>query len=582
VSSHETYDVVVIGTGFGGAIPAYYLAAAGAKVLMLERGPYLKTEDFTHDLQLGTYTRIVDYLRGDGVDVVAGNCVGGSSVVYFAASLRAPSFIFDRRGGAGVRQWPAALTRSALDPWYDRVEETIPVEPQPWDQVPYAGGLWATLCDRAGHTCNTVPVAVDQQRCTNCNWMLQGCRFGAKRSMLLNYLPAAEAEGAEIRALHEVQSLRPARSPGARYAVDYLTIHPDDYRRPTGGGTVEAKVVVMAAGAMGTPVILRRSAPFLGGMPPAVGRHFSPNGDRVTLVDIDEARLGELTGLRGADGQPYRGYPIGKPIGTTTYDFLDPRLPEFDRFALQQIYFPAITNLLSEDGVDGDPVWFGTDKKALSARWRSWLTVLAMTEDDNEGEFTELPPTGNFTRIASSASLAPIRYRPNERTRHGWDRSDARVRAIVERDGIGRHLLWEQTPNALSAHPLSSARIGDDPATSACDDRHELRGHPGIFVTDSAAVPTALCVNPSLTIAAMAERAAHLLLERAADLGLELTDGVPPPGSGPSPRPSPPPSRDRPPRPLPATGGGPLLGGLGAAAAGYALRRGSRGPDDGT
>jgi enediyne biosynthesis protein E9 len=578
VTAHERVDVVVIGTGFGGAIPAYYLAAAGARVLMLERGPHLRTEEFTHDLQLGTYTRIVDYLRGDGVDVVAGNCVGGSSVVYFAASLRAPSFVFERQGSAGRRQWPASLDRAALDPWYDRVEETIPVSEQPWDQVSYAGGLWAALCDRAGHTCNTVPVAVDQQRCTNCNWMLQGCRFGAKRSMLLNYLPAAEAEGAEIRALHEVQAVRPATQAGARYAVDYLTLDAGDYRRPTGGGRVEAKVVIMAAGAMGTPVILRRSAPWLGGMPDAVGRHFSPNGDRVTLVDIDEDRLGSLTNLRGADGGAYRGYPIGKPIGTTTFDFLDPSLPEFDRFALQQIYFPAITNLLSEDGVDGDPVWFGEDKKALSARWRSWLTVLAMTEDDNEGEFTELPPTGNFTRIASAASLAPLRYRPNEHTRRGWDGSDARVRGIVEREGIGRHLLWEQTPNALSAHPLSSARIGDDPATSACDDRHELRGHPGIFVTDSAAVPTALCVNPSLTIAAMAERAAHLILERADELGLELTEGAPPPGSSPepTPRPTPPPSREGRERPLPATGGGPLIAGLGAAAAGYALRRTGR------
>src|SRR5439155_1765770 len=73
----ETTDVVVIGTGFGGAIPGYYLAAGGAGVVMLERGPRLATEDFTHNLQLGTFTRIVDDIRGDGVDVIAGNCVGG-------------------------------------------------------------------------------------------------------------------------------------------------------------------------------------------------------------------------------------------------------------------------------------------------------------------------------------------------------------------------------------------------------------------------------------------------------------------------------------------------------------------------
>src|SRR5262249_45024067 len=89
--SPQTTDVLVIGSGFGGAIPAYHLAAAGARVTVLERGPRLATEDFTHDLNLGAYPRIVDVIKGDGVSVVAGNCVGGGSVVYFAASLRAPS-----------------------------------------------------------------------------------------------------------------------------------------------------------------------------------------------------------------------------------------------------------------------------------------------------------------------------------------------------------------------------------------------------------------------------------------------------------------------------------------------------------
>src|SRR3954469_5856503 len=186
----DTTDVVVIGTGFGGAIPAYNLAAGGAKVVLLERGPEVRTEEFEHDLRIGTYTRYVDLINGDGVQVVAGNCVGGSSVVYFAASLRAPSFVFDRKGSLGRhRLWPAALTRAELDPWYDRVEETIPVAQQTWDDVPYAGGGWAEVragggggraaCRNAGHTCNPVPLAVDLQTCTNCNWMLSGCRFGA-------------------------------------------------------------------------------------------------------------------------------------------------------------------------------------------------------------------------------------------------------------------------------------------------------------------------------------------------------------------------------------------------------------------
>jgi choline dehydrogenase-like flavoprotein len=526
----ETADVVVIGTGFGGAIPGYYLAAGGARVVFLERGPRFAADDFSHSLRLDTYTRTIDLIRGTGVDVIAGNCVGGGSVIYFAASLRAPSFVFERTGTLGHRLWPAAITRRSLDRYYRRVESVLPVAQQKWSDVPYAGGVWGAACARAGHTCDPVPVAVDLQRCTSCNWMLNGCKFDAKRSMLLNYLPAAEACGAEIRPLHEVQSIGHAGTAGYRYAVNYLQLDANDYRVPVGQGTIEAKLLVVAAGAMGTPVILQRSAPLLGPMPAAVGRHFSPNGDRVTLGLLDESKVRALLALERGPGVAYEGYAIGRPIGSMTHDYLDAAAPEFSRFSLQQIYFPPIVSILAEDGTDEAPTWFGVDKRAATDRWRSWLTVLAMTEDANEGTFGPPPPTGNFARIAAAASIGQLSYPVAPETQQGWDSSDAAVRTIVERDGLGRHLLWSGAKNVYSAHPLSSCRIGDDPATSALDDRHELRGHPGIFVTDGAAVPTSLCVNPSLTIAALAERAAALLLRRGAEYGLTLAPRVSPPG----------------------------------------------------
>jgi choline dehydrogenase-like flavoprotein len=523
----ETTDVVVVGTGPGGAIPGFHLAAGGARVVFLERGPWLRTEDFTQDLRLDTYPRLVDLVQCDGVDVVAGNCVGGSSVVYFAAALRAPSFVFDRQGTVGRRLWPRSVTRASLDPWYDRVEETLPVSQQTWDDVPYAGGVWAAACRNAGRTCNPVPVAVDLDRCTNCNWMLSGCVFGAKRSMLLNYLPAAEAHGAQIRPLHEVQVVTPSPLPGYRYQVVTTTVDPRDYRLTTGGGTIHAKLVVLAAGALGTPVILQRSAPLLGGVPDAVGRYFSPNGDRVSMASLDEAKLRDVLGLERAPAVPYEGFYVGKPIGSMSYDRLDPAAPEFTRFALQQIYFPPITNILP--GLPEPPGWFGVDKKALTEQAPSWLTMLAMTEDDNEGTFVPPPPTGSFVRVASSASLGQITYKPTPQTLRGWSLSDADISAIIEKDGIGTHHPWSASPNALTAHPLASCRMGDDPAISALDDRNELRGHPGIFITDGSAVPTSLCVNPSLTIAALAERSVPGIVERAHELGIRARADVPPP-----------------------------------------------------
>ena len=110
--ANETTDVLIIGTGFGGAIPGYYLAAGGARVVMLERGPRVSSAEFTQSMQVGGFNRYVDSIGGNGITVTAGNCVGGSSVTYYAASLRAPSFVFERQGTIGRRIWPASITRS--------------------------------------------------------------------------------------------------------------------------------------------------------------------------------------------------------------------------------------------------------------------------------------------------------------------------------------------------------------------------------------------------------------------------------------------------------------------------------------
>ncbi|MEU4805552.1 GMC family oxidoreductase [Actinosynnema sp. NPDC023587] len=531
MTSTESTDVLIVGSGFGGAIAAYHLAAGGAKVVVLERGPWLEGEDFEHDFLLGSsYTRIFDFVVGDGMSLLGGNCVGGGSVVYFAAMPRAPRFVFDRQGGLGRRMWPAAVTRDTLDPWYDRVCEALPVTRQGWDEVTYSGGLFAAACDHAGRTANPVPVAIDTELCTNCNWMMSGCRFDAKRSLLLNYLPAAVAHGARIRPLHEVQRL--ARTADGGYRVSYNVIHDVDYRMSVGSGEIDAKVVILAAGAGATPVILQRSEETLGALPHAVGRYFSGNGERLNTAIIDEDRARDLLGLTREDDLAYAANQIGKGPCVASWDNLDPDLPEFSRFCLEQLYFPpGFGTILAQVPGAAGPSWFGTEKKKIVERWQSWLTIFAMTEDDNEGVFGTPPPTGNAVRISQQMlGRGPISYRPTENTLSGWRRSDAAVKDILERDGLAEVMPWtNDVVGAYTVHPLASCRIGDDPATSALDDRHELRGHPGIFVTDGSAVPGAVTVNPALTIAALAERAMPGIVRALRDRGVDVTYGAPSP-----------------------------------------------------
>lgn len=532
MTTTESTDVLIVGSGFGGAITAYHLAAGGAKVTVLERGPWLRQEEFQHDFLLGSsYTRIFDFVIGDGMSVLGGNCVGGGSVVYFAAMPRAPRFVFERRGSIGRRLWPSALTRDSLDPWYDRVAESIPVSTQDWNDVSYAGGLWAAMCRHSGRTANPAPVAVDNGVCTNCNWMMAGCRFGAKRSMLTNYLPAALAHGAEIRPLHEVQKL--TRTEDGGYRVHYSVIDGEDYREHVGSGAIDAKIVILAAGAGATPVILQRSAAALGAMPDAVGKYFSGNGERLNTAVVNEQRVREVLGLSREDGIAYEANQIGKGPTVANWDRLTGDLPEFERYSLEQLYFPpGLGTILAQvPGATEEPTWFGVRKKEMLSHWKSWLTIFQMIEDDNEGVFGAPPPTGNAYRISQQMlGRGPLRYDPRPTTLRAWAMADAECKEIMERDGLAEVGTWtNDVVGAYTVHPLASCRIGDDPETSALQPNHELRNHPGIFVTDGSAVPTALTVNPAMTIAALAERAVPGIVRAAIERGIPVRYGAPAP-----------------------------------------------------
>ncbi|HEX5403278.1 MAG TPA: GMC family oxidoreductase [Pseudonocardiaceae bacterium] len=531
MTSVEKTDVVVIGSGFGGSIAAYHLAAGGAKVVVLERGPWLEAKDFDHDYLLGSsYTKVFDFTAGDGMSVLGGNCVGGGSVVYFAALPRAPRFVFERQGSIGRRVWPGAINRDVLDPWYDRVSESIPVSQQGWNDISYAGGLWAAACNHAGRTANPVPVGIDNATCTNCNWMMAGCRFDAKRSMLQNYLPAAVSHGAQIRPLHEVQHL--SKNDDGDYRVHYNTIDDEDYRVNTGSGTIDCKIVIVAAGTGATPVILQRSEATLGTMPHGVGRYFSGNGERLNTAVINEDRVREVLGLSRGNGIAYEANQIGKGPVVASWDNLDGSLPEFSRFSLEQLYFPpGLGTILAQVPDATGPSWFGLQKKELLSNWKSWLTIFLMTEDDNEGVFGPPPPTGNAFRISQQMlGRGALRYDPTPNTLRGWAEADAEVKDILERDGLAKVMPWtNDLVGAYTVHPLSSCRIGDDANTSALDERHELRNHPGIFVTDGSAVPTGLTVNPALTISALAERAMPGIVAAARERGIDVTYGAPTP-----------------------------------------------------
>src|SRR5436309_5261922 len=244
----EQVDVCIVGSGFGGSISAFRLAelyrAAGAtpSILVLERGQRHLHTDFRQSMDVENLSRIYGLVQGQGAQIVVGNGVGGGSNLYLAASLRSPSETFERRDhrpddGPDRRMWPAPITRQALDPYYARVEQALRVQRPTWNQVAKSGGLWAATLDRAGNTCDRVPVAIDLSRCIQSKWCHTGCIFAAKNSVITNYMASSERMGVEVRPSCEVEQVRQSSARPYRYVVTVAEIDnegPDPTRQPTG------------------------------------------------------------------------------------------------------------------------------------------------------------------------------------------------------------------------------------------------------------------------------------------------------------------------------------------------------------
>src|ERR671933_1055883 len=246
----ERVDVCIVGSGFGGSISAFRLAelyhAAGVdpkRILVLERGRHYKHTQFRQSMGIKHLADVYNLIQSSGgpgtvgasgpqgCQMVTANAVGGGSNLYLAASLRSPAETFERRDrhpddGPDRRMWPAAISRQTLDPYYARAEAGLRVNRPRWDQVSKSGGLWAATLAAAGHTCDRVPLAIDEGRCVNAKWCHTGCVFGAKNTVNTNYLASDEAAGVRVRPNRQVDLVRRSlpNASGYRYVVSAAAI----------------------------------------------------------------------------------------------------------------------------------------------------------------------------------------------------------------------------------------------------------------------------------------------------------------------------------------------------------------------
>ena len=549
----DRFDVAIVGSGFGGSIAAFRYAAAGLRVVVLERGPAVPDHELVQSTALDDSFRIYSryqstYLGGDGetgLDVLTGTVVGGGSIVYSGASLRAPSFVFDRVDGAGLPLWPDGITRADLDRHYETVEANLPVtqlrwrtdDPaDAWRQVPRRGSVWAKAMAAAGHT--VLPLRQAVRDCVHCGWCNAGCRFGAKRDMTKSYLPAAQRLGAVVRAGVEVQRVdrildrwqvlgSPRTGPGPTQLGAEVVL-------------VEADHVVLAGGTIATTLLLQRSG--IGGA--HLGRHVSGNADLPLGAFLPEA----------TDG--YQGVAMD----TVTFDFLRPETTgphAADKFiVITQHMLPLSTLVLGHGGQAPPDSWGLARKQRYADFGRHFLGLAVIGLDEQEGVID-----GPEVHANPGVRLLPLRYPVSATTQAVWDRARQVCRDVVEAAGGTFVDLARELANPQTAHPLGGARMAADASRGVVDPDGHVHGVEGLSVLDGAMVPSALGVNPSLTIAALVERA---MANRVTALGRPDAAALTPAGvlGGGAPVAPPqrrPPSDTRPPQPaggrLPATGG---------------------------
>jgi choline dehydrogenase-like flavoprotein len=531
----ERVDICIVGSGFGGSIAAYRLAelyrAAGQtpSILVLERGRRHEHTDFRQSTDIEHLSSIYGLVQGQGAQIVIGDGVGGGSNFYLAASLRAPRETFERRDrhpddGPPRRVWPQEISRAALDPYYARAEAALRVQRPTWKQVAKAGGLWAKTLDNAGHTCDRVPLAIDLERCIQARWCHTGCIYGAKNSVITNYLASAERMGVEVRPSSQADLITQSAARPYRYVVTASEIDnesDDPSRQPTGRESlIECKVLILSAGAMGNAPLLMRSRPALPSLSSQTGRHLGVNGDHIAAVEYDESKVRDVLGLPGY-GQVYKG----NHISTMTYDFWTDKpgnTGDGKRFTLQEIYLSPLAHTLYDDGRDpaGSPSFFGLQKKQGLSTFNNHIEILAMVEDTHDGEFLAPPPFGSHVRPnAGPLGVGPFNYELSEQSVRVREAADAAIKGVVERNGLARFMKLTFR-NVFASHPLGGCRMAESKDEGVVDHRNEVFGCEGLFCIDSSAIPTSLGVNPSLTISAVSERAAALLIDRAADYGL--------------------------------------------------------------
>jgi choline dehydrogenase-like flavoprotein len=491
----EQVDVLVVGSGCGGATAAASLAEKGHSVLMVEKGRYRTSAEFTVR-ELDMYARLYADRGMTGPEdassaILYGEVVGGSSIHYMANSFRAPAF--------KLKMWAEALGiegmgEADLSPYYDVVEERHGVHPAHEWEINRNNQLFKEGCEKLGWKSGPMPHA--RKQCALLGYCMLGCPMDRKQSQLLTHIPLALSHGARLFAETRLESIRVegGRAIGAECAL----LGEDG--KVAGRLVVDAKVVLLAGGGVGTPMMLLRQGLANGsGM---VGKNFFVTPHLFTIGEFDEqvdAWYGMPAGWHCEEWEKVRGDEGGYMIQgifaqPAMISQLTPGFGEFHRDMMTKL--PRLGALLSLiDDEEPGQVSLGKGGR---------------TKIDYHLRGRDIPKARDFFKKSAMILLAAGAKRvlvPD--IRRTEIRDEGELSKIDSVDFTPGHVPFVGTSN------LGTCRMGPDPKTSVVDSRCESHDVKGLYLVDASVLPTTFCVDPSLTIMANALRVTDRL---AADL----------------------------------------------------------------
>lgn len=521
------FDAIIIGSGFGGAVTACRLAERGARVLVLERGRRWDPRDYPrepgdawvwdqeHPERRNGW---LDFRVMDDMCVAQGAGVGGGSLIY-------ANVVVEAKPEAFATGWPPQIRYDALRPYYDKVGEMLSVQTIPEAQATARYKLVKEAAEKSGFIdrFRPVPLAVrfdpqwsyslndpfseahskewtndqgqKQGTCIHCGNCDIGCRVRAKNTLDLNYIAKAEASKAEVRPLHVVTRIVPERN-GYRVYFDRLV---NCGRVP---GSEWANRVIVAAGSLGSTELLFRCRDQYKTLPHIsrfLGRNWSSNGDFLTPAIYENRRVSPTQGptitcaidfLDGSQGAKFFVEDGGFPdvFGNYLEEWL--RRPVGNR-RIRRLLRDLAKKVRKRDPLSNVMPWFGQgidggDGHLYLGRpwWMPWRRRLKLDWD-----------------VTNSKAMINNLIAMHERLSEATDSSD-----------LFEPPTWSIWKNLVTPHPLGGCNMGTNPENGVVNHGGEVFGYPRLYVADGAIIPRPIGLNPSRTIAALAERISDLMM----------------------------------------------------------------------